>query len=262
MENQELPSEEIQEQVEGQETEIQEVEQTSEEPTEKKVEKETTKSENSPLWEKRYKDLEKDHGRLAKEVGEFRRWRQEQEIQSLNYQKQQQMAQIQEQHPNLPLEVVQKLVNEQLQQQLAPIQAERMQVQATSTIQEIQKLFNDVGKQDQYDNHADVMANYLDYFQQNQPEVSNWLSNNPWALLRLAAGEVALGDWMGNKQQSQQVSQARQSSANRMSGTLKPNKISNNATPNNFDNMSQSDIMKWLQSKGAVKNASELPNNF
>jgi lambda repressor-like predicted transcriptional regulator len=212
----------------------QETEQPVEAPAEKDWKAEFEKRDKS------YTELQKLHGRSSQEVGELRKFKQEMEPYQAYLQQmaEQQKQQRYQQDP-------QAQIREYMDSQLQPLRELQTQAQVTETANTLQ---TELGEN--YETLAPIMANVLKYYQNESPEVAEYLAQNPIALVRQAAGDLYLHQMNQSKTQNVQAKANKQSAVKAMAGVARGG-VSSKSTAGDMGSMNPEQMLAQLRKMGA-----------
>lgn len=205
-------------------------------------------------YEKQYKEIQSLVGKQSKELGELRKFYQENQQVINSYKQflaQQQEQELLSKYQSDPMAVVKELARREALSQVAPYQEQISQAQANninSTIKE------QLGAE--YDTYAPVMAELLDQFlamdEANGSTYASELAQNPQILMQMAAGKVALQQKAQNAQQ-QQVAQVKKAQNLQIAqGVGKGNSVVSQPT-DNFSNLSVDEMRIQMKKMGIIK---------
>lgn len=193
--------------------------------------------------EKTHKEYQSFADKRTKELGDLRKFKKEYEpylgyLQSIADQEKQQKYQ---QDPQLQL-------REYVESQLAPFREQQLEVQTTKTVQTLQSELGD----EAFDTLAPIMANVLAYYAENNPQVAEFLTQNPIALVRQAAGDLYLHNQQQSKQQNTQL-QATKKTASKTMGGIAKTTLGSARTTSDVSKMSASEMLQHLKRTGIAK---------
>lgn len=207
-----------------------------------------------PDYQKQYEEIQKLVGRQSKELGELRKFQQQNAPVIESYRKflaQQEQAQLAAQYGQDPMAVIREMAKREAMQAVAPYQEQMVQAEASNIHNWIRE--NSGGE---YEALAPVMADILEEFQAMDAaqgtNKATELAKNPNLLMQLAAGQVHLNAKAQTANQLQQVQQKKAQNLKIANGVAKSN---NNqaATPTEFKNQSLADMTAQLRQMGIVK---------
>lgn len=205
-------------------------------------------------YAKQYSELQKLVGRQSKEMGELRKFQQENGPVIESYRKflaNKEQENLQAQYGQDPMAVIREIARREAMESVAPYQQQIVIAEASNIHNWIKE--NSGGE---YEALAPVMADVLEEFQEmDNAQGGNYaqsLAKNPNILMQLAAGRVHLNT---REQTSQQLNQVQQKKAQNLKIANGVAKSSNNqsATPTDFKNQSLQDMTAQLRNMGIVK---------
>ncbi len=123
--------------LEVEETPIESAEVTTEENPIEENSQEKPQKEDKTDWEKRHKDAEKVIGRQGSELAEYRRKMQQVESYFARQEQEKRNAELKAKHPDLPLDVLNRLVDERTNEVIEPIRQKQFEEQQIKTAENI-----------------------------------------------------------------------------------------------------------------------------
>lgn len=205
-------------------------------------------------YKKQYEEIQKVIGKQSKELGQLRKFYQENQ-QVINaykqYLEQQQEAELAEKAKTDPVGVLRELAKREALQQVAPYQEQITTAQATTINNSIREQLGS-----EYDTYAPVMADLLDEFIQmdeaNGSTYATELAQNPHILMQMAAGKVALQQKAQNAQQ-QQVAQVKKANNLKVAGGVGRGNTTVSSPTGDFRNLSLDEMRQALKKQGIIQ---------
>lgn len=205
-------------------------------------------------YEKQYKELQKLQGKHSAELGQLRKFYQENQPVIDAYKKfleQQQEAELVEKAKTDPVGTLKELARREALQQIAPYQEQITTAQATTINNTLREQLGS-----EYETYAPVMADVLDEFLEmdnvNGTTYAAELAQNPNMLMLLAAGKVTLSQKAQNAQQMQ-TAQLKKANNLKVAGGVGKGNLTTSSPTTDFKNLSLDEMRRVLKQQGILQ---------